>query len=117
MALPEPYTLTHHHWVQNVPYEEDAHGNAKGHWVNTVRRFIASRELAVSDVVDAAYVGRSVTDMEIAVRDPAPYGERDEVTVDGVRYQMQGRPLSDLKGPFPQYNRLLGGRLRVRRVT
>jgi hypothetical protein len=115
--IPEPYPLTHHTWVQNVPNEEDAHGNPKGHWVPIARRFNAMEQQQTREVVGTNTVATVVTDLVVTVADASLYSDQDQVTINGKRYRVDGDPGDERMGPLPQYNSMFGGVLRLKRVT
>jgi hypothetical protein len=118
MPLPEPWTHIHRHWVLNDPPEDDAHGNPKGHFEAPVtRKHIVVRQLDTQEPATSGTVNQVITDLTMAVRDPAPYSTQDEVTIDGLRYRVTGTPFSYLNGMFPAYNAMLGAEIRLRRVT
>ena len=67
--------------------------------------------------------------LEIGVADCTIYGEKDEVIIGatglddngnpigGTAFHVEAYPDDDRLGPFPLLNKLLGGSIRVRRVT
>lgn len=115
--IAEPYKLVHHHWVENVPYEEDAHGNPKGRFVDVQRRYNAMEQQQTIEPANEGTVATVVTTWMVTVADPSVYSSQDQVTIGGKRYRVDGDPGDERQGPIPGYNRMFGGLLRLRRVT
>jgi hypothetical protein len=76
--------------------------------------------------VSPDYLNRVETLLEIGVPDVTLYKPKDIVLIgpsyagsptDGVAFHVEGDPSDNRLGPFPLLNRILGGAVRVRRVT
>ena len=79
--------------------------------------------------MSADYLLRVETMLEMGVADPSLYSEKDLVTlgatgvdgngnpIGGVAFHVEGEPSDNREGPLPLLNKLLGGAVRMRRVT
>jgi hypothetical protein len=81
------------------------------------------------EIVDVDYLDRVETTLVIGVADVTLYSEEDVIIIGatgldgagnpigGTAYHVEGDPTDNRLGPFPLLNKMLGGTIRVRRVT
>lgn len=130
-SIPSPITVYHRVWTQGAT---DAHGNPTESWGNAVVRKAQAinefgRRGSSHEIVDADYLERVETALQMGVADPSPYSPRDLVIIgatefdangnptDGTAFHVDGQPSDNRMGPFPLLNKLLGAAVRLRRVT
>lgn len=130
-SIPAPITIYHQVWIDG---ENDVHGNPVGSLADPVARKVYAisqfgRRGSSHEIVDDDYLARVETVLEMAVPDCTLYSEKDEViigasgldgdgnVVGGTAYHVESDPDDNRAGPFPLFNKLLGGAVRVRRVT
>lgn len=131
-TVPTPITVYHQVWTE--PGGNDAHGNPTGYLANAVPRQVQAinefgRRGSSHEIVDVDYLLRIETMLEMGVADPNLYNPKDEIIIgatafdgdgnptDGVAFHVEGDPSDNRMGPFPLLNKLLGGSVRLRRVT
>lgn len=131
-TVPTPITIYHQVWTQEETL--DAHGNPIAYLADPVPRKVQAinefgRRGSSHEIVDVDYLGRVETLLEIGVTDISLYAEKDLVIIGasgsdedgnpigGVAFHVEGVPTNNKTGPFPLLNGLLGGSVRVRRVT
>jgi hypothetical protein len=127
-TVPAPITIYQKVYVEGA---KNAHGNPAESWDAPVPRKVQSinelgRRGSSHEIVSPDYLNRIETLLEIGVPDVTLYKPKDIVLIgpgyagsptDGVAFHVEG-DLSDKRlGPFPLLNRILGGAVRVRRVT
>lgn len=68
--------------------------------------------------ITADYAARYVSRLTMLVEDPSLFTDRDEVTVGGKRYEIDGDPAEGdwRRGPFAGLNRMFGGEIHLKRV-
>ena len=117
-AFPARLPFDHYQWVPEPG--KDARGNAKGSLSTTPvpRKAIAYYPSKSQEPISAQAVARSVTELTVLVRDPKLFGERDEVEIQGVRFQVMSDEMGGdwRNGPWPRYNRMFGGQFKALRV-
>lgn len=78
------------------------------------------------EIVSPDYLNRVETTLELGVPDVTLFKAKDIVLIgpgyagsptQGVAFHVEGFPSEDRFGPFPLLNKILGGSVRVRRVT
>lgn len=129
MAVVEALVPVQHRvFVQNVA-STGRHGSAaEGELSAPIQRFALDVYPAhwnrgvTLDPIDIDTAARTVTDMLMDVPDPSVYKKRDEVSINGIAFVVQGLP--EITGdwaegmmPFPQYDDMFGGVVHIRRVT
>lgn len=119
-TVPTPITILHK--VRVWSDEPDAHGNPVSTLADPVERKVQSvnefgRRGSSHEIVSTDYLERVETMLEIGVPDPSLYGPDDVVIISGVAFHVEGEPSDNRLGPLPLLNRILGGAVRVRRVT
>ena len=130
-TIPTPITVYHQAWVTGVA---DAHGNPVESYADPVARKVQGisqfgRRGSSHEIVDVDYLARVETVLEIGVPDCTVFSEKDLVTIGasglgddgnligGTTFHVESYPDDNRLGPFPLFNKLLGGVVRVRRVT
>jgi hypothetical protein len=130
-TIPTPITIYHAAWTEGV---NDAHGNPTESYAAWVARKVQGvaqfgRRGSSHEIVDVDYLARVETVLEIGVADVTVYSERDLVLigatgvdgdgnpVGGTAFHVESYPDDNRLGPFPLLNKILGGVIRVRRVT
>lgn len=130
-SIPTPITVYHLVWVDGV---NDAHGNPAGSLAPAVPRKVYGisqfgRRGSSHEIVDVDYLARVETVLELGVPDCTLYSEKDNViigasgldddgnVVGGTAFHVESDPDDNRLGPFPLFNKLFGGAVRVRRVT
>jgi len=131
-SIPAPITVYHRPWITTGA--TDAHGNPAYALGPTVARKVQAinefgRRGSSREVVSPDFVNRAETVLEIAVPDATLYHQKDQVIigatgtdnagepVDGLEFHVEGVPSDNKLGPLPLLNRMIGGVVRVRRVT
>jgi hypothetical protein len=131
-TVPTPITVYHQVWTATG--EKDAHGNATFYLAPSVPRKVQAinefgRRGSSHEIVSADYLERIETMLEIGVPDPTLYNPDDEVIIGasgldddgnpigGFAFKVEGDPSDNRMGPLPLVNRILGGAVRVRRIT
>lgn len=135
-SIPTPITVYHKVFVQggsDMMYGV-SHGNPSESWVDAVPRAVQAinefgRRGSSHEIVDVDYLGRVETMLEMGVPDIALYNPRDIIIIgattldasgnptDGVAFHVEGVPSNNQEGPLPLLNNLVGGSIRLRRVT
>lgn len=130
-TIPTPISIMYQAWTEG---DDDAHGNPSGSLAPAVVRKVQAisqfgRRGSSHEIVDVDYLARVETVLEIGVPDPMIYFEKDVITlgatgvdgdgnpVDGTAFHVESYPDDNRTGPFPLFNKLFGGAVRVRRVT
>ncbi len=130
-TVPTPITIYHKAYVKGV---NDAHGNPVESWAVPVARQVQAisefgRRGSSHEIVYPDYLNRVETTLEIGVPDVSLYSSRDLVVigatgvdgqgnpVGGVAFHVEGEASENRLGPFPLLNKILGGAVRVRRIT
>ena len=135
-TVPTPITIYHKVFVDSGPdtWNGITHGNPAESWNAPVARQVQAinefgRRGSSHEIVDADYLNRVETMLEIGVPDVSLYNPRDIVIigatgvdgqgnpVGGVAFHVEGEPSENRRGPLPLLNKMLGGSVRVRRVT
>jgi hypothetical protein len=131
-TVPTPITVYHQVWTNSG--ETDAHGNpVYGLGASVARQVQAINEFgrrgSSHEIVDVAYLLRVESLLEMGVPDISIYNPNDEVIIGatgldgdgnpigGVAFHVEGDPSDNHTGPLPLLNKLLGGAVRLRRVT
>lgn len=115
--------VLHHVWVDTD--ERNSHGNKVGGFASdpvprkVIQVYPASGTINRSDVVNPNVVVRTQTDLMLDVDDPSVYGPRDEVTILGVRFKVQGTPglTSYDMLPIEGYADIVPAQVHIKRVT
>jgi hypothetical protein len=132
VTIPTPITIYHKPWIAEGG--TDAHGNAVHDFGTAVARKVQSinefgRRGSSHEVISSDYLNRVETVLEIGVPDVSIYAPRDQIIigatgvdgngipVGGIEFHVEGVPSDNKLGPLPLLNRMLGGAVRVRRVT
>lgn len=130
-TIPTPITLYHQVRAWGA---DDAHGNPSSSLAAPVARKVQAisefgRRGSSHEIVSTDYLLRTETVLEIGVPDPSVYNPDDIVIlgatgvdgegnpIGGTAYHVEGGPSDNRLGPLPLLNRILGGAVRVRRVT
>jgi hypothetical protein len=127
-TVPTPITIYQKVYVEGA---DDAHGNPIESWDDPVARKVQSinefgRRGSSHEIVSPDYLNRVETMLELGVPDVTLYKPKDIVLIgpdyagsatEGVAFHVEGDPSENRLGPFPLLNRILGGAVRVRRVT
>ena len=132
MLIPTPITIYHKPWTATG--STDAHGNptygagaAVARQVQSINEF--GRRGSSHEIVSPDFVNRAETVLEIGVPDVSPYNQKDLIIIGatggdnsgnpigGLEFHVEGVPSNNKLGPLPLVNRMLGGAVRVRRVT
>ena len=135
-TIPAPITVYHQVWTETGTDTLDGitHGNPGGYLAAAVPRKVQAinefgRRGSSHEIVDVDYLERVETMLEIGVADVTIYNPRDEIIIGatgvdgdgnpigGVAFHVEGDPSENRSGPLPLLNRLVGGSVRVRRVT
>ena len=131
LSIPALHTVYHQVFTAGAT---DAHGNPTYSYAAPVARQVQSinefgRRGSSHEIVSPDYDLRTETVLEMAVADPNVYAPRDLVIVGatgadgdgnpvgGVAYHVEGIPSDNRLSPFPLLNDLVGGAVRIRRVT
>lgn len=131
-TIPTPITIYHQVWTDTGG--TDAHGNPVAGLAAPIPRQVQSinefgQRGSSHEIVNPDYLARVTSVLEIGVQDISIYNERDEVIlgasgvdddgfpIGGTAYHVEGYPTDNRLGPLPLLNNLLGGSVRVRRVT
>lgn len=132
VSIPTPNTIYHRPWIADGG--TDAHGNDVRSFGPAVARKVQSinefgRRGSSHEVISPDYLNRIETVLEIGVPDVSVYAPRDQIIigatgvdatgqpVGGTEFHIEGTPSNNKLGPLPLLNRMLGGSVRVRRVT
>lgn len=130
-TVPTPITIYHEVYVEGA---NDLHGNPVESWNAPIARQVQSinefgRRGSSHEIVSPDYLNRVETMLEIGVPDVSVYSPKDLVIlgasgvdesgnpIGGVAFHVEGDPSDNKQGPFPLLNRILGGAVRVRRIT
>lgn len=110
----------HYQWVVS---EKDAHGNQSGALadVPVPRMAIALYQTGDSQTrepVTVEHAALYVSRLTMLVEDASVFDHRDEVTIGGTRFEVDGRPADGnwQMGPFPILNAIFGAEIRLKRV-
>ena len=131
VTIPTPYTVYHQVFTAGA---SDAHGNPVYSYAAPVARQVQAinefgRRGSSHEIVSPDFDNRAETVLEMAVPDPSLYSVRDLVIVGatgvdgdgnpigGNAYHVEGLPSDNRFSPFPLLNNLVGGAVRIRRVT
>ena len=131
-TIPTPITIYHRSWLgTGAP---DAHGNPTTSLSAPVARKVQSinefgRRGSSHEVISADYLNRDNTVLEMGVPDTSVYHQQDQVIigatgvdsngnpVGGFEFHVEGTPSDNTLGPLPLLGGMIGGAVRVRRVT
>ena len=135
-TVPTPITIYHQVFNDSSSdtFNGISHGNPGESWDAPVARQVQAinefgRRGSSHEIVSADYFERVETMLEIGVPDVSLYNERDIVIlgatgvdgggnpVGGTAFHVEGEPSENRRGPLPLLNKMLGGSVRVRRVT
>lgn len=113
----------HHIWQESST--RDSHGNRTGQFITppaqryAVQLYPGGGQINRNDVVNPNVVVRTETDIIMDVDDASIFGPRDEVTIDGVRFKVQGQPGFNSYDALPLsgYSELVPDQLHVKRTT
>jgi hypothetical protein len=130
-TIPTPITVWHQVWTETGTL--DAHGNPVTFLADPVPRQVQSitefgRRGSSHEIISPDFLNRAETVLEIGVPDASLYSPKDEIIVGataddsglpvgGTAFHVEGQPSDNKMGPLPLLNRMLGGAVRVRRVT
>jgi hypothetical protein len=131
-TVPAPITIYHQVWTDSGT--TDTHGNPVAGLAAPVPRQVQAisefgRRGSSHEIINVDYLNRVETLLEIGVPDVSIYNQQDEVIIGatgvdddgnpigGVAFHVEGTPSDNKLGPFPLLNNILGGSVRVRRVT
>lgn len=131
-SIPAPITVFHRAWIALGP--QDSHGNEEfGLAVAVARRVQCVNEFgrrgSAHEIVSADYVDREDIALEMGVLDVTVYGPLDVVVigasgvdgdgnpVGGTAYHVDGEPSDNKFFPLPLLNAMVGGAVRLRRIT
>ena len=131
LSIPALHTVYHQALTAGA---SDAHGNPVYSYGTPVARQVQAinefgRRGSSHEIVSPDFDNRAETVLELAVPDPTVYSVRDLVIVGatgvdgdgnpigGTAYHVEGLPSDNRFSPFPLLNNLVGGAVRMRRVT
>lgn len=131
-SFPTPITVYHQVWTETGG--TDTHGNPVAALAPAVARKVQAinefgRRGSSHEIIDVDYLLRTETMLEMGVADVTLYNPKDEViigatgldgngnVVGGTAFHVEGNPSDNRMGPFPLLNKILGGAVRLRRVT
>lgn len=116
----EVHPIVHYPFVPDPSGDKDEHGNPYGDLGPGVpRKAIAIYRKGTQEPVTVNEAARYVADLTMLVKKPELYGPRDEVEIDGRRFEVQAHGADGdwRKGPFgAKYDRLFGGQVELQRV-
>jgi hypothetical protein len=132
---PTPWPVAHIVRYEDTSGEKDEHGNWPIVDEAPVIRYIYSysqfgRRGSSRLVEGPEFQERTDTILHLAVPDPTLYSANDQIIMNpeldgngdyvadsGDAYWIDGDPASEVTSPWPRYTKLLGGVVKIRRVT
>ena len=133
-TIPTPLTIYHQIWTATGDLNHQ--GDQTFFLAPSIPRKVQAitefgRRGSSHEIVSADYLARVETMLEIGVPDPTLYNPEDEVIIgasgtqfdddgnptDGFAFKVEGDPSDNRMGPLPLLNGILGGAVRVRRIT